>query len=84
VTLAGGPNEITEAGMSDIHQPATFVMYTLYGVSLYIAGAIAKWNPVCVSRAVIPFLTIRYPALAGITRMPDIVLWPSRPADFVR
>ncbi len=45
------------------------------GVSLYIAGSIAKRDIIYVSKAVLPFLIIQIAVLLLITYMPDLALF---------
>jgi C4-dicarboxylate transporter DctM subunit len=48
------------------------------GVSLFIAGSIAKKDILYVSKAVMPFLVIQISILMVLTYLPDLVLWLPR------
>jgi len=48
------------------------------GVSLYIAGAVAKRDIIFVTKSVMPFLIIQIAILMFITYVPDSVLWLPR------
>jgi C4-dicarboxylate transporter DctM subunit len=48
------------------------------GVSLYIAGAVAKRDIIFVTKSVMPFLIIQIAILLFITYVPDSVLWLPR------
>ena len=48
------------------------------GVSLYIAGAVAKRDIIYVSKSVMPFLIIQFSILLLITYFPELVMWLPR------